>query len=385
MGQGADGGVVAGFQLPGGMFAAVAPGAAGGGAKAGADGDVGQARQLRQADACHPPQRFTLPLRAVGGVGFGVALQRRRHRCFQAGPQAAQEAGRGRGLDLPRGLVERHVAHQMQTLARPGGRHVQQPIDFVRGAARLACAQVARDRVGLGFGARLDRAEQHAAAALLEAHQRRLVAARRAVQAVQDDGFELQALGLVHGHDLDCAVVLVRRIGRGEEPRYACVQRCGVDAAVRCQAFDQLEKAFRVIGHRQAGIQRRAAQAAPQRFHPRREWHGAGVVALVQQDGRHLAQALEFVGAEQRLRRRGFGCGRGRVEQGTLGRRIHRRWQRRPHDAQGALKQHRHRGDVVVAEQALQGRQRQAAIGRAQHRQPRQPVAGMRQRAHQLH
>ncbi|KAG0773029.1 hypothetical protein G6F22_015229 [Rhizopus arrhizus] len=51
------------------MFAAVAPGAAGGGAKAGADGDVGQARQLRQADAGHPPQRFTLPLRAVGGVG----------------------------------------------------------------------------------------------------------------------------------------------------------------------------------------------------------------------------------------------------------------------------------------------------------------------------
>ncbi|MNX96293.1 hypothetical protein D3C86_1286050 [compost metagenome] len=40
---------------------------------------------------------------------------------------------------------------------------------------------------------------------------------------------------------------------------------------------------------------------------------------------------------------------------------------------------------MIVAEQALQGHQRQAAIRRAQHRQPGQPVARMRQRPHQLH
>jgi len=40
---------------------------------------------------------------------------------------------------------------------------------------------------------------------------------------------------------------------------------------------------------------------------------------------------------------------------------------------------------VIVAEQALQGFQRQAAEPRAQHRQPGQAVARMRQRPHQLH
>ncbi|KAJ8134337.1 hypothetical protein OY671_012450, partial [Metschnikowia pulcherrima] len=58
VGQGADGGVVTGFELPGGMFGAVAPGAARGGGEAGADGDVGSPRQLRQAVAVQPAQRF---------------------------------------------------------------------------------------------------------------------------------------------------------------------------------------------------------------------------------------------------------------------------------------------------------------------------------------
>ena len=139
------------------------------------------------------------------------------------------------------------MADQVQALARARGGHVQQAVHFIGRATRLARAQVAGHGIGLGLGARLDRAEQHPVGVLLEAHQRRLVAARRAVQAVEDDRLELQALGLVHGHDLDRAV-LARRVGRGEQPRDAGFQRGHVDRAVRGQALDQLEQAFRVIG-----------------------------------------------------------------------------------------------------------------------------------------
>ncbi|MNT99291.1 hypothetical protein D3C72_2421070 [compost metagenome] len=83
------------------------------------------------------------------------------------------------------------------------------------------------------------------------------------MQAVQDDRFKLQTLGLVHGHDFNRAVILVRRIGRGEQARNAGVQRCRVDAAVRCEPLQQLEQAFGVVRHRQASVQRRAAQTPP--------------------------------------------------------------------------------------------------------------------------
>jgi hypothetical protein len=181
------------------------------------------------------------------------------------------------------------------------------------------------------------------------------------------------------------ALVFVRRVRRREQPRDARVQRRDVDGAMRRQALDQLEQAFGVVGHGQASVQRRAAQAAPQRLHPGRERHGARGVALVEQDAGHLAQALEFVGAQHGLRRRGLWRFRRRVEQGALWRARGRGGRDLRRNAQRTLQQHRHRGDVIVAEQALQRGQRQAAIRRSQHRQPGQAVARMGQGPHQLH
>ncbi|MDT4814472.1 hypothetical protein FQZ97_474750 [compost metagenome] len=159
---------------------------------------------------------------------------------------------------------------------------------------------------------------------------------------------------------------------------------------MRRQALDQPEQAFRVVRHRHARVQRRAAQTAPQRFHPGRERHGARCIALVQQNARHLPQPREFVRAQRLLRgwrfRRLGRFGRG-VEQTALqpGARCGRGRLNLRRDAQGAFQQDRHRRDVVVAKQTLQGRQRQAAVRCAQHRQPGETVAGMGQGPHQLH
>lgn len=195
------------------------------------------------------------------------------------------------------------------------------------------------------------------------------------MQAVQDDGIELQPLGFVHGHDFDRAL-LAGGLRRGEQARHRGVQQAGVQSAVRRQPLDQLEQAFGIAGRAGSRIQARPAQAPPQLLQPGGQRQQAGVIGAIQQDRRHGAQAPVFVGRQRLL---GQTARRRRIEQAALPALGARR------AAQRAFEQRGHRRQLIGAEQALQRSQGQAAPWRAQHRQPGQPVARMRQRARQLH
>ncbi|VGO06922.1 hypothetical protein AMB3_3154 [plant metagenome] len=273
-------------------------------------------------------------------------------------PQARQQAGGARRARAAV-LAGRQGRHQVQALAGPRGCHVQQAVCLVFGAAALAARQEQRDRIMFLFRARLHRPQQHPALALLETHQRRLVAARGAFQAVQDDRVELQALGFVHGHDFDRGPVGIR--GR-EQARHRGIQGVGVQAAIGRQALDQPQQALRIAHVARAGVQAGAAEQAPDALDPGREGHAARRIALIQQDRGRAGQARMLSSSQHGARRL----------RAVLALR-----QRTRH-------QHGHRQAMIGAEERVQAVQRQAAQGRAQHGEPGQPVTRMRQGAHQL-
>ena len=150
--QRADGGVIAGLQLPGGMLGRVAPAVARAGREAQAETGLGAAGQLRQSGGGDAAQGLALPLRAVLGAARGLALARGAAASARATGGRRLAAG-GAGLA---GVVHRHGRPGAGACARAWRpRTASGPLH--RRATRLA-PQVAGHGIGLGLGAHQGRA-----------------------------------------------------------------------------------------------------------------------------------------------------------------------------------------------------------------------------------
>ena len=186
------------------------------------------------------------------------------------GPQQLEQAAVP-GLDIAVGF-DRHMPQQVQRLPGAGGRHVKQAPGFELVLGLVQLADIARGGGVLLFPAHFHRPEEQLGLAALArglqpVQQFRLIAARAFAQPRQDDGVELQALGLVDAHQLQAAVGL--RIGHGGEARNLLCQALRRErAAIGAQALQQPEIHLGVFRGGGIAERQRPAQRQPGALYP---------------------------------------------------------------------------------------------------------------------
>ena len=108
------------------------------------------------------------------------------------------------------------------------------------------------------------------------------------MQTRQDHGIELEALGLVQGHELQVAVG--GKIGRGKQPRRFLFELIGAETPRRIELVDQREEGIAIGEFRLAAQAGRAAQGEPRAHQPARR----RLPALLPQDlNQHRAQMIQ--------------------------------------------------------------------------------------------
>ena len=124
-----------------------------------------------------------------------------------------------------------------------------------------------------------------------------LARARRAAQPRQQHMVKFQALGLVHGHDLDR--IRRRRVRRGKQTTDPCLQFMRLNAAGVVQPFDQVKKRLAVPQFGRLPRGRRSAECTPERFQRLPQWQALPLLDKRCKDRAESAQA----GALRRLER----------------------------------------------------------------------------------
>ena len=120
---------------------------------------------------------------------------------------------------------------------------------FFAGLEKLELAVVVAAAPALGLGSRYG--HQARARLCLPGHRRRLVAAGPCAQAGQHHGVPLQALGLVHGHELNGDVGV--GIGRCHQVCHAAFQLVKINVATLLHGGQQIQKTSRVEHSRVVG------------------------------------------------------------------------------------------------------------------------------------
>src|SRR5947209_815120 len=208
-------------------------------------------------------------------------------------PPDLREERAPRGFLWPEVFVGLRAGEEVQALLGAGGGDVEEAagLDIVGFLVELPYILVGRVFGGAGL---VDRGEEQSGGKERLPDEERLRAgARQAVEAGDDDGVELEALGAVDGHDLD-RVLRRLYVGLGVETAVDLVlERREVDLARLFQALELVEEDLGVLEIGLAFDARRAAEREPRALdalaqraaqpvlHQRREDRAGAVDALL--------------------------------------------------------------------------------------------------------
>src|SRR5258706_3384468 len=186
----------------------------------------------------------------------------------------------------------------MQALLGAGGGDVEEPagLDVVGFLVELAHVLVGRVFAGAGL---VDRREEQAGGEERLPDEERLRAgARQAVEAGDDDGVELEALGAVDGHDLD-RVLRRLDVGLGVEAAVDLVlERGEVDLARLFQAIELVEEDLGVLEVGLALDARGAAEREPRALDALAQGAAQPVLHQRREDRADAVDALLAIGRE---------------------------------------------------------------------------------------
>src|SRR5437899_8808310 len=214
-----------------------------------------------------------------------------------------------RGFLGPEVFVGLRAGEEVQALLGAGGGDVEEAagLDIVGLLVELPYILVGRVLAGASF---VDRGEEQSGGKERLPDEERLRAgARQAVEAGDDDGVELEALGAVDGHDLD-RVLRRLYVGLGVEAAVdLALERGEIDLARLFQALELVEEDLGVLEVGLALDARRAAECEPRAldalaqgtaqpvFHQRREDRAGAVDALLA-SVREVGDIADLVEAE---------------------------------------------------------------------------------------
>src|SRR5712671_7301032 len=183
-------------------------------------------------------------------------------------PPDLREKGALRGFLGPQVFVGLRAGEEVQAPPGAGGGDVEEAagLDIVGFLVELPYILVGRVLAGAGF---VDRGEEQAGGKERLPDEERLRAgARQAVEAGDDDGVELEALGAVDGHDLD-RVLRRLDVGLGVEAAVDLVlEGREIDLARLFQALELVEEDLGVL---EVGLALDARVARARRPRVRRE------------------------------------------------------------------------------------------------------------------
>src|SRR5437773_1262792 len=213
-------------------------------------------------------------------------------------PPDLREKGALRGFLGPEVFVGLRAGEEVQALLGAGGGDVEEAagLDIVGFLVELPYILVGRVFAGAGF---VDRGEEQSGGKERLPDEERLRAgARQAVEAGDDDGVELEALGAVDGHDLD-RVLRRLYVGLGVEAAVDLVlERREVDLARLFKALELVEEDLGVLEIGLAFDARRAAECEPRALDALAQGTAQPVLHQRREDRAGAVDALLAIGRE---------------------------------------------------------------------------------------
>src|SRR5882762_10514338 len=209
-----------------------------------------------------------------------------------------REKGALRGFLGPEVFVGLRAGEEVQALLGASGGDVEEAagLDIVGFLVELPYILVGRVFVGAGF---VDRGEEQSGGKERLPDEERLRAgARQAVEAGDDDGVELEALGAVDGHDLD-RVLRRLYVGLGVEAAVDLVlERREVDLTRLFKTLELVEEDFGVLEVGLAFDARRAAEREPRALDALAQGTAQPVLHQRREDRASAVDALLAIGRE---------------------------------------------------------------------------------------
>src|SRR5881296_3151374 len=213
-------------------------------------------------------------------------------------PPDLREKGALRGFLGPEVFVGLRAGEEVQALLGASGGDVEEAagLDIVGFLVEFPYILVGRVLAGASF---VDRGEEQSGGKERLPDEERLRAgARQAVEAGDDDGVELEALGAVDGHDLD-RVLRRLYVGSGVEAAVDLVlERREVDLARLFKALELVEEDLGVLEVGLALHARRAAECEPRALDALAQRAAQPVLHQRREDRADAADALLAIGRE---------------------------------------------------------------------------------------
>src|SRR5882672_808795 len=213
-------------------------------------------------------------------------------------PPDLREKGALRGFLGPQVFVGLRAGEEVQALLGASGGDVEEAagLDIVGFLVELPNILVGRVFAGDGFVDR--REEQSGGKKRLPDEERLRAGARQAVEAGDDDGVELEALGAVDGHDLDRVLLRLHVRLRVEATVDLVLERREIDLARLFQALKLVEEDLGVLEVGLALDARRTAEREPRALDALAQGTAQPVLPQRRQDLAHAVDAPLAVGRE---------------------------------------------------------------------------------------